>query len=266
MRDHITPAALTALLNLLKLQAQRSGYNPQASHDFRVQHENKARILGYAQDTALPILRRLCHDTAGKQAFAAAGGVQILVAGAAKGADWFSEDSDSAGLCLLCDLTKEPAVVEAVVQAGAVKVLLNELHPHGVDELDTYLAASALARPAATALGRTAIAAAPRGIKSILKSLAATYTDRSPEAGFLFQGLSMCLFHLAQNADSRDALHCAGGVPPYISHMLKAGLDEQQAKRELCDRCLAHVLTTASFMEAVGFDPHARSDSDSDSD
>lgn len=131
LRDHLTTAAMPVLLNLLQLQAPRFGYLPQASRDIRVQLDSKARVLSSVQNMVLSILQRFCHGTTGRQAIAAAGGIQVLLAGA-EGTDWYTDkwsDCTAGGFCLLCGLTQDPAVIEEVVQAGAVDVLLHKMHP-----------------------------------------------------------------------------------------------------------------------------------------
>uniref|UniRef100_A0A383V3V2 Uncharacterized protein n=1 Tax=Tetradesmus obliquus TaxID=3088 RepID=A0A383V3V2_TETOB len=253
MKEHITPVTLPVLLQVLQLP--RVIHTPQASREDRLWQGSKDSALRDAQDRALSILDGFAHDTAGKLAFAAAGGIKVLVAGA-EGATWF-RCSDSDGLSSLCDLTKDPAVSKAVVEAGAVEVLLNELSPDDVDDVDACLAAHALARLAAAPHGSRAIAAVRGGIKCILKTLSATYNEYSEEAGFMFQGLSLCLFHLAHDASSSRALDAAGGLPPFIRCMLDAGLNEQQAKAELRDRCIAEAMSRQSFIAFWGFDPRA---------
>lgn len=164
-----------------------------------------------------------------------AGGIKVLQSGAAAGALWFYGIQRN-GLCLLCDLAEDPAVAEAVVEAGAVKVLLDCLHPTCIEHKEACLAAHALAQLAATSQGGRGIAATPGNITKLLKALSATYKRCSEEAGLTFHGLSLCLFRLARNEDCSRAVRSAGGVPAYVKAMVDAGLDEQQVRSELRDR------------------------------
>jgi hypothetical protein len=163
----LTPATLPALLKVLQLP---NAYVPPASLTdmaYRMRQSSKRDKLREAQGKALSILKRFCHDTAGSQVFAAAGGIKILIDGA-DDSSWFY-GWDSGGLCFLGSLAKDPAVAEAVVEAGAVGLLLNELHPDDIDELNTCVAATALWKLAATEPGSRAIAAAPGSINLMLR-------------------------------------------------------------------------------------------------
>jgi hypothetical protein len=265
---HITPAALPALLGVLDLHHTTGQRNQNILRELfsrdRSRTDDKARLdedvrsvmkqLNGAQDTALSILERFSRDAPSRQAFAAAGGIKVLQSGAAAGALWFY-GYDRDGFCFLCDLAEDPALTEAVVEAGVVGVFLDSLDPDGFSQ-EACIAAHALARLAATAQGNNAIAAAPGSMRVILDTLSATYDDCSEEASLVFQCLSLCLFHMARDADSSGAALIAGRLPDFISSMVDAGFNEQQVKQELCDCCAAQAISRLSYMETFGFDPY----------
>jgi hypothetical protein len=117
-------------------------------------------------------MKYAARDRPGRQAFAAAGGIGILVW--EDGAAWFGSDRSQDGFRFLCDLAADHPVGTShksrVLDAGAVKVLLGLLDPGGItgtrlhpDNNDAHtarterLAARALEQLATTARGAEAL-------------------------------------------------------------------------------------------------------------
>jgi hypothetical protein len=111
MKDCLTAATLPVLLGVLRLPKVGSPLQLTASNDNRVyfmRRSSRASKVREAQDIALPILKRFCHNTAGRQAFAAAGGITVLVERAEDASLFYG--SDRSGLALLCSLEEDPEV------------------------------------------------------------------------------------------------------------------------------------------------------------